>query len=336
MPRYHELIGKPFKGQERFARRIELLKAVEKHTGRPIIVYAASTRLQNIPNSIDHTDITPFSDLTNTIPGRSVDILLHSPGGLAEAAERIVSLLRARFEHVRFIVLHTAFSAATMLALSSDEVMLDDTSALGPIDPQIVYRDPQTGQSIAVPVQAIMDGFRNAKEEIKRDPDSLGVYIPLLNKLDLHLFEVCKNADKLSKTLVRRWLKDYMFKGDRRASDKATRITNYLSSHKDRLSHGRPINIDQMKKLKVQVVDLREDSTLRSLLSELWSEVEFFVDSTDTAKFFENAYGVGFRRRFQVQQQISLQLPVVPAQPQQAPVEEPQPAEPQQEKPEGQ
>ena len=87
----------------------------------------------------------PFSDLTRTVSGRSIDVLIHSPGGMAEAAERIVHLLRARFDSVRFIIPHTAFSAATMLAMSADELVLDDTSALGPIDPQIIIRDPQTG-----------------------------------------------------------------------------------------------------------------------------------------------------------------------------------------------
>lgn len=317
MPLYHELISNPGSGQERLNRRIHLLKEIEQKTGRPLIVYAANFRFANIPNTIDHTDITPFSELTSTVPRKSLDVLLHSPGGLAEATERIVSLLRARFDEVRFFVPHSAFSAATMLALSGDELILDDTSTLGPIDPQIIYRDPQTGQSITVPTHAVMEGFRNAKDAIKREPDSLGVYIPLLNKLDLHLFEICKNAEKLSKSLVRQWLKSYMFKGDPKAQIKATRVTKYLSSHKDRLSHGRPITIDQLKnQLRLRILDLREVSELRALMSELWTEVEWFVDSTDTAKFFENAYGVAFRRRFQIQQQLTLQLPVAPAPPQ--------------------
>jgi len=128
VPRYHELIVKPGSGQERFAHRIDLLRQIEAKTGRPVIVYAANTTQPNIPNSLDHTDLTPFSDLTRTIPGQSVDVLLHSPGGLAEAAERVVHLLRARFDSVRFIIPHTAFSAATMLATSADELVLGDTT----------------------------------------------------------------------------------------------------------------------------------------------------------------------------------------------------------------
>ncbi len=329
MPRYHELIANPGTGADRFAHRVDLLQRIEVKTGRPIVVYAANTHTPNIPNSIDHTDLTPLSDLTRTVKGSSIDVLLHSPGGLAEAAERIVSLLRARFDSVRFIIPHTAFSAATMLATSADELVLDDTSALGPIDPQIVYRDPQTGQSIAVPTQAIMDGFNNAKKAVKDDPDTLGVYLPLLNKLDLHLFEMCKNAENLSKKLVRQWLKNYLLKGEARAEAKAAKITKYLSSPKDRLSHSRAITLKTIKdELRIShVLDLRDEPDLRDLIGELWAEIEWYIDFSGTAKFFENAYGVAFRRIIQVQQQLGFQVPIFPF-PLPQPAPQPPPGQP--------
>lgn len=324
MARYHELVVNPGTGQDRFNQRIALLRQIEKETGRPLVVYAANSRVPNIPNSLDHADVTPFAELTRTVPGRAIDVLLHSPGGLAEAAERIVNLLRSRFDSVRFVIPHSAFSAATMLAMSGDQLVLDDTSALGPIDPQIVYRDPSTGESIAIPTQAIMDGFRNARDAVKKDPDALGVYLPLLNKLDLSIFEICKNAEKLAKKLVRDWLRTYMFRGDPRAGQKAAKATKFLSSHRDRLSHSRPITVDTLKKqLQLRVFDLRDTPTLRNLYSELWGEIEWFVDHTDTAKMFENAHGVGFRKRFQIQQSINLQLPLFPQQPSTSPAQTP-------------
>jgi hypothetical protein len=218
-----------------------------------------------------------------------------------------------------------------MLAMAGDELVLDDTSALGPIDPQLVYRDPQTGQSIVVPTQAIMEGFNNAKNAIKTDPDVLGLYLPLLSKLDLHLFEMCKNAEKLSKSLVKEWLKRYLLKGEKDAAAKAAKITRYLSSHKDRLSHGRPLTIETIKnELKIShILDLRTEPDLRDLITELWAEIEFFVEHTGTAKFFENAYGVAFRRTFQMQQQV-IQLPISlpPQQPVPQSPASPQPAGP--------
>ncbi|MHB8693082.1 MAG: SDH family Clp fold serine proteinase [Solirubrobacteraceae bacterium] len=48
----------------------------------------------------------------------------------------LVMQLRSQFKHVQVIVPVYAKSAATMLALSGDELMLDQHSELGPIDPQ--------------------------------------------------------------------------------------------------------------------------------------------------------------------------------------------------------
>ncbi|HTQ59584.1 MAG TPA: hypothetical protein VMI32_05145 [Candidatus Solibacter sp.] len=333
MPRYHELISKQQNLVERFKHRQTLLLNIEAKTGRPVIVYAANLNLANIPNSLDHSDLTPFSELTRTIKGEAIDVLLHSPGGLAEAAERIVHLLRARFKSVRFIIPHTAFSAATMLAASADELVLDDTSALGPIDPQIQFRDPQTGQSNVVPTQAILEGFGNAKNDIKADPEVLGVYLPLLSKLDLALFEICKNANKLAESLVAEWLKTYLLRGETDAAARAKEVTEYLSSHKDRLSHGRPLTLATIQnELKIQrVFDLRSDQVLRDLVSELWAEIEWFIEMSGTAKFFENAYGVAFRRAFQVQQQFGVMpfpFPLPQPPPAQPAPAQPAPAQP--------
>lgn len=337
MPRYYELISRPQNGQERFNYRQGLLRRIEQKTGRPVIVYAANMNVANIPNSLDHSDITPFADLTRTIVGSSIDVLLHSPGGLAEAAERIVHLLRARFNSVRFIIPHSAFSAATMLAASGDELVLDDTSALGPIDPQIQFRDPQTGQVSIVPTQAILEGFENAKTDIKADPDVLGVYLPLLHKLDLALFEICKNANKLAEELVIEWLRSYLLKDEADPLARAKEVTGYLSKHKERLSHGRPITLATIRNvLRIRhVVDLRDDLELRDLINELWAEVEWFVESTGTSKFFENAYGVGFRRTFQQTLQVGafpfpfpVPQPPQPAPPQAPQISPPNPAQP--------
>ena len=50
------------------------------------------------------------------------------------------------------------------------------------------------------------------ESDIKADPDVSGVYLPLLNKLDLALLEVCRNVNKLAESLVREWLKNYLLK----------------------------------------------------------------------------------------------------------------------------
>ncbi len=54
---------------------------------------------------------------------------------------------------------------------------------------------------------------------------------------------------------------------------------------------------------------------MRQAIWELYCAVEFFVDqSGDTAKFYENAFGVSWRRRFQV---LQAQLALAPSPPEQ-------------------
>jgi len=61
----------------------------------------------------------------------SSTFFLHSPGGSIEAAEAIVTYLRSKFAHIRAIVPHSAMSAATMIAMACDEIVMGKHSFLG-------------------------------------------------------------------------------------------------------------------------------------------------------------------------------------------------------------
>lgn len=119
--------------------RRQKIKNMEMITGRPLIIYATAwTAPKPVPGpmlQLDLSDLTGFRDVTESIQDTQLDVLVHSPGGFAEAAESIVDLLRSRFSSVRFIVPIAAKSAATILVMSGDEIVMDDLSELGPIDP---------------------------------------------------------------------------------------------------------------------------------------------------------------------------------------------------------
>ena len=312
MPTYQELINKTGWGppQQR-EYRLGKIQEIQNHTGRPLILYAANfIKGAQIPNnSIDDTDITAFSDLVQGIDPPALDVILHSPGGLVESAERIVNLLHGKFSDIRFIIPHSAYSAATLIALSGNVVLMDDRSALGPIDPQILWQDPNTGTRYYVPTQTIIDGFERAKKALKGDTDSFQAYLPMLSKLDLHLFEICRNAERLSKQLAHSWVATYMFKGHKDARRRGRKAAQFLSDHRHRLSHRRGITIESAQKI-LNVFDTRKDLKLRDLIWELYCAVEFFIDRTDTAKFYENGYGVSWRQRFAVSQQLAIPIPV--------------------------
>lgn len=321
VPTYQALVDRAEKqgaldGAALIQERREKIVEIQKLTDRPLIVYFSNfIKGGNVPgNSIDDSDVTAFSDLIEHVPGDSIDVMLHTPGGLAEAAERIVALLRSKFKSVRFVVPHTAYSAGTLMTFSGDEILMDDRSALGPVDPQIMFRDPMTGEVQFVPSQTITLGFLRAIGTLKdAPPEVLKAYLPMLNKLNLHLFEICKTAEELTRSLAVDFLTRYMFDGDPGAAIKAEAIAAFFTSHDKTMSHRRGIHIAKAQELNLKIRDLRKEPKLRQAVWELHCQVEFFVDASDTAKFFENAFGVSWRRRFQ---SVALQIPIpVPAPP---------------------
>jgi ClpP class serine protease len=75
--------------------------------------------------------------IRDTPPGRAIEIILHTPGGLVLAAQQIASALADHDGHVTAVVPHYAMSGGTMIALAADEIVIDAHAALGPVDPQL-------------------------------------------------------------------------------------------------------------------------------------------------------------------------------------------------------
>jgi ClpP class serine protease len=67
----------------------------------------------------------------------SIDLLLHTPGGLVLASEQIAYAVRARSGKVTVLVPHYAMSGGTLIALAADEILMDESAVLGPVDPQL-------------------------------------------------------------------------------------------------------------------------------------------------------------------------------------------------------
>lgn len=66
-----------------------------------------------------------------------IDLVIHTPGGLVLAAGQIAWALAEHPAKVTVYVPHYAMSGGTLLALSADEVVMDENAVLGPVDPQL-------------------------------------------------------------------------------------------------------------------------------------------------------------------------------------------------------
>jgi len=123
-----------------YANRVKLLEKLEKIRNKPAIVYVTSIR----PGCSGHMcqDVLPlFIKTINSIKSDSIDLIIISNGGDPIVSWRIISLLREKFKKISVLIPYTAYSAATLLALGADEIVMHPFGNLGPLDPQLTFRD---------------------------------------------------------------------------------------------------------------------------------------------------------------------------------------------------
>jgi hypothetical protein len=63
-----------------------------------------------------------------------IAMVLHSDGGSASSAYKIVNMIRSKCAYLKIIVPENAKSAATLMALGADEIVMGRESELGPLD----------------------------------------------------------------------------------------------------------------------------------------------------------------------------------------------------------
>lgn len=289
--------------------RREKYKLVSNLTKRPLIVYA--TAFHNpikaqfaVPFlSIDISDKDGFDEVTQRIKTDKVDVFIHSPGGSAEATESIVKILRNKFKDIRFIITGSAKSAATMLAMSGNSILMDDAAEVGPIDPQV-----RVGGRYS-PAGSIIEQFDRATEVLKKSPDELPVWVPILREFAPALLVECENYMSLSKTLVSTWLEKYMFAQDQEAKEKARKIAMHLANEKNFLSHARRVDSAELEKIGVKIKRLsNEKSEIQDAIRQLHLAIMATLDGTGAVKIFENSEGDVLIRmvNFQVLQKNNL------------------------------
>lgn len=122
-------------------RRRRLIRQIEDQIGRTLLCYVSRDQV------IEREDVLPLVALLDPVArGSSITLLLNSPGGYPDAAEALVQVLRDTVAPVdvedggelEIVVPDQAKSAATLMALGADRVLMSDASELGPIDPQVV------------------------------------------------------------------------------------------------------------------------------------------------------------------------------------------------------
>jgi ClpP class serine protease len=94
--------------------------------GFPIMKYIDLDDSEEVIRAIHMTD-----------PEVPLDLILHTPGGIALAAFQISHAIKNRRGKITAFVPHYAMSGGTLIALAADEIVMGEHAVLGPVDPQI-------------------------------------------------------------------------------------------------------------------------------------------------------------------------------------------------------
>ncbi len=137
------------------AERKALIERLEAARGTRVLTYVAGDRDPARAQMGDDA-LRPIQDSLRTIDRvEKLDLFIYSRGGALEVPWRVASALRECADEWRILIPFRANSAATLLALGADEIVLGRHGELGPIDPILNIQKMMTmpGQGQGTPVQ---------------------------------------------------------------------------------------------------------------------------------------------------------------------------------------
>lgn len=125
---------------------------------------------------------TLVAQVRRTPAKKPIDLIIHTPGGIALAAEMIAMAVRKRPGSVTAIVPFYAMSGGSLIALAADEILMEKESILGPVDPQIQGFPARSLITLPVrkPIETISDQMVVLSEMAQRSLDQVREFVKWL------------------------------------------------------------------------------------------------------------------------------------------------------------
>ena len=247
--------------------RIALYRQIETLRGKPLIVYVTSIR-ENAIGQIAQDAVSELLNQLQSLPRNieDLDLLVVSNGGDGTVAWRIVSLIRERVRRFSILVPHAAFSAATLIALGANEIVMHPHGNLGPTDPQIT----NVKKGIQFGTEDLQAFLKFAKEQV-----GLSDQIPLRD-LFLKFSEevgfvgigVAARGTQLSTSVGEKMLLMHMTDTDGKQTARA--ISEALNTKY--FHHGYPLSRSEAKEIGLPLAE--PNQVLEDLLWSVWKDLE--------------------------------------------------------------
>lgn len=257
---------------------------------RRLIAYLTGPALGNI----DLADAAPIGSMLDAIGTcDNLDLMLNSPGGSGETAEKIVEMCRDHCrKEFRVIVPNYAKSAGTLISLGADRVVMGYLSELGPIDPQILIA--VSGVQHMVSAQSFIQAYEALQEKVKEAVaagESPVGHLQSLNTTTMEpgFIEHCRRGVDFSRDIAKKFLPQYQLKakykgqkgfGKKKLEELAVNVAENLLSRDARFSHGRLIGPEEASdEVGLNVAILERDDSRWEAYWELYLRAEVFMQT---------------------------------------------------------
>jgi len=252
-----------------------LISELQSKRNSKIITYIVSTR-QGVNFQIADDAVRVIYDhltVLNIKNGEKLDLFLHSFGGVGVVPWKLVNLIREFTDKFEVLVPYKAYSAATLIALGANKIIMHPMAELGPIDPKVGNEfNPVTpqGQQIGINVEDVASYITFVKDFVGiRHEDEL---VQALNTLTSNVHPLALgNVHRFyaqSRMMARKLLKLHMTdsKDEHIIEEIAETLTSKL------FFHGHPINRKEAESLKLKVEEPNQD--IADLVWNLYREYE--------------------------------------------------------------
>lgn len=177
---------------------------------------------------------------------RELHVLLSSPGGDGETALRMIRVMQSHCSRLTFIVPDMAKSAATILCLGADRILMGPAGDLGPIDPQM--RFPTGAMASAKEIVAAID---EAERRVNDNPNSFPLFSSLLSDVNMFMVEQARSALSRSESLMKEALASLPSRTAQETEELAARLKAPLIE--DPSSHSAVVSADDALRLGLPV-----------------------------------------------------------------------------------
>lgn len=240
-------------------KRVALIKELQEARGTKVISFITSTR-EGLDFPIAMDSVRKVFEHVNGVSSKKekpkIDLFIHSNGGNSIVPWKLVTLIRDYCSEFRLLVPHRAFSAATLIALGADEIVMHPMGMLGPTDPTVT--NPFNPQNPRNPNELLGISVEDVSAYIKLVKEDFGIthedeLIQAVNALAQHVHPLAlgnvKRFHSQSRMLAKKLLELHM--SDKDDAHKIAELVDNLNSKL--FFHGHPIHYKEAQKLGLKV-----------------------------------------------------------------------------------